>query len=147
VANCFSLAARFPLPEVLHCEYRLHTLNEIFGAQETHAGFSPRDGDDRHQASAGQNKRPEPVPVTRLANRSGNSFVEGMQNGIERGNVRWADRGRRHMPLLYQTGLVHGGISVRDCYRTFAFRFAPDPRSSVLIRGKVLPFRLRLLAW
>src|SRR5580765_1855640 len=87
VARCFGLAACLPLPEVLHCEYRLHAVNEIFSAQETHPGLFSRNGDDRHQASARQNKRPEPVPVPRLANRSGNSFVEGMQNGIERRNI------------------------------------------------------------
>src|SRR6476469_6533303 len=97
VAGCFGLAARFPLPEILHREYRFHTLNEIFGAQETHASLFPGHGDDRHEASVRQEKRSEPVPVPRLANRSGNSFVERMQNGIERGNIGWACHGRGHM--------------------------------------------------
>src|SRR5579864_123603 len=104
VANCFSLAARFPLPEILHREDRLHTMNKIFRAQEAHAGLSPRNGDDRHQVSARQNKRPKAVPVPRLANRSGNGFVEGMQNGIERGNIGRADSRSEHIPPLYQTG-------------------------------------------
>src|ERR1051326_6318079 len=67
VADCFGLAARFSLPEVLFREYRLYALNEIFSAQQKHAGLF-LGGDDRHEASARQEKRPEPVPVARLAN-------------------------------------------------------------------------------
>src|SRR6478609_1358093 len=112
VAGCFGLAARFPLPEILAREYLLHTVNEIFSAQQTHRRLLPLDGDDGHQPSARQEKSPEPIPVPRLAGRSGNSFIEGMQDGIERGNVGWAGRRSEHTPPLYQTGLCYGDVSV-----------------------------------
>src|SRR5689334_10172280 len=37
MADGFSLAARFPLPEIFDGEDRLDTANVIFGAQETHS--------------------------------------------------------------------------------------------------------------
>jgi hypothetical protein len=92
-AKCFGLTARFPLPEIFLGKYRIHSLNKIFDAQETHVGLFTGDGDYRHKASFRNEKSSEAVPVPRLANGSGNSFIEGMQNGIERGNVGWVGRG------------------------------------------------------
>jgi hypothetical protein len=66
-AECFCLATRFPLPEILGRKYRIDTVNKIFGAQETQAGPFTRYGDYRHKASFRQEKGSEPVPLPRLA--------------------------------------------------------------------------------
>ena len=87
VAEGFGLTARFPLPEIFGCEYRIDTVNEIFGAQKARPSLFTGNGDYRNEASVRLEKRSESVPIALLTSRSRNNLVEGVQDGIERRNI------------------------------------------------------------
>jgi hypothetical protein len=100
VAEGFGLTARFPLPEIFGCEYRLNAANEIVGTEKARPRLTG-DGGYRNEAAFRGEKRSESVPIAQLTRRSRENLVECVQDGIERCNIGRAGGRTRHGAPLY----------------------------------------------